>query len=310
MTNKPDWGRNPAIVLIGLIASIIAIFAFITGIQSIRDLSSSDATPAPALQSLATATMKVGMGGDTMVTTEVPRSTSTRRPTTTPTATEMPKPSPTPYIEKIESDFPGMTIQVIDDISDESTGQVVIRVFAASSAVDPYALYVDHAVKDIAGNWQTVGAAGHSIHTYDDGTCVATPLEEGYYTMYYGSGAIDCWGGGEYPYVIFPVFAGKTTVVEITFGVLEVGVLNANGSASTGTSVDIAVEGRDIAGSPIFTECGGGLTDARGIATLVVGEGVYALRYDLGWAEYGDWLREVSVKAGEVKRVVLTITEK
>ncbi len=179
MTNNKNegLGNKPIIVLIGLIASCIAIFAFVTGRQSIIDIIS---TPLVKPELLNTPLF-------------VERSAT---PTNQPSPTVMPdtpiptiaEPTTTPMV--IDSSNSGVSI-TIRDLPSNSSGQGNIRIqfLAGNEPLRNVGIWFHKATQDITGKWTlTEGVTRNGGYMVADNTnengIIEDTLDVGNYAAY------------------------------------------------------------------------------------------------------------------------------
>ena len=93
-----DWGNKPIVVLIGVISGLIAIFAFLTGKETIWEIVGGVPTSKPTVTRLATATFTPTSPTPTPAP---PTPTDTPEPPAQPPPTPMPMPTATPIPTRV-----------------------------------------------------------------------------------------------------------------------------------------------------------------------------------------------------------------
>ena len=155
------------VAALGLIASCIAIFTFLTGIVSIRDI--------------------LGLGsanGNTVPNSQGPTSVPISNPTDTdipiPTSTSRPQTQP----QNVDFSNPNVSITVYDEAELGSNGVARIKVLAGGQPLLNDTVYIQQAAMDIAGYWSVrlAGSTGYSLNE-GDGT-VEFEREPGDYAVW------------------------------------------------------------------------------------------------------------------------------
>jgi len=302
MNQETNWNRFAGVI--GIIASCIAIFVFLTGWESIWAIIQKSQQPS---QPTAIST--------TITNSEVTRAIALPADTNVKLPTSTPRPANFQLIEsgdnyKIEHALTGHT--EVEVILDHPKG----------FPLDEQALEVQSVVKDIAGDWQYSGYSVARLHFAPE-SMSEVELTSGDWALVQGT-AIRTnnirgfWGNAMIgPYdkhgLIFHVDDGYTTRVTILIGRLEIGVLDpAKNVALVNQYVWIACQSADIAGNIITdTNCDNehGVdvsveeTDATGIATFFVAGGRYIICSEEHLEENCTY--DIVLSPGEDKRVTI-----
>jgi hypothetical protein len=291
------------VAIVGFIASLIAIYTFLTGKQSIGDLDPKQ-TRIPPQTVLQQSTVT---SGDNR---------------TDPAPTQMQEANPT---------MPDIKPQLIESGESFSIEQICNGLTGAEIFIQapafPYEKlsdwYIYSTVQDIAGNWQHEFSSHISDGRFKfsgEGKGSAVLLPGNWATdqrSYTSTAKVNGWWGnaliGKRTGLVFPVRDGCITRSTLIAGKLEVGVLDANGTgAVVYQHVRIYCQTKDIAGNFIpDSTCPEGengmlaSTDGRGIATFYLAPGVYFFRYGgVKWKNVYD----INISAGETKSIIVKDT--
>lgn len=305
--NNQDLGNKPIIVIIGLIASCIAIFAFVTGKQSIFDFfgSSTPIINAPPTQRNNNTPYPSDTPEISIIPSETPKPTS--RPPASPPKT-------------IEFDNPAVSIVVkSSDISD-GTGAAHFEFYADNTPLRDISLLFVPAVVDISGRWTSSYEAG-TVYKTDSNGVIDVSLEPGdYAAVNEDAGAVwnklmGAWGiqassSNGYPteMIIFPVEAGKTTEITVNLSVLEIGLISSNGDALKDKLINLYCQGKDIAGKIVPSDRCQWFekTDITGLATFYLGAGTYYISV-YNFPDNDVYFYNITLGVGETRREIYTI---
>jgi hypothetical protein len=272
--NSENLSKNTLIILIGLIASCIGIFSFFSGFQSIREIPLfSKSTPISAKL-------------ENEIVQAIPTPSKSNKITPSLTYTPLPEfiqPSPTYTQEPIvfDTDYPGMRVQFSEFTPRKNSdyiSKLIIHPVTPKFVVKGNWSAVP-IQKDIAGNWAEVsqGIAGESIEQLDDGTVEIYLMDHHLGYVYITNTfvqSISCWRDQGFAYPIVPIIKNKVTEVDLSFGILEIGVLSNDGSVKSQASVNIENENDQVSAGLLPHSCSfTGYTqrvDERGVATFVV----------------------------------------
>lgn len=252
----------------------------------------------------------------------LPTATFTRTPN--PTSTITPSPSPTP--QRIPFDNLGVEILVYDNPperleSDE--GMVRIVLTAGDNPISDVKFLILLAAQDFAGAWNIVGGSGQIFDPDINGVLEQT-LSPGDYVLYRESGSLGgLWGipilrdsrfAGQA--VVFPIIAGKLTLVRISLAQLELGVTYRNGVVfRNGAYAALYCQGIDIVGNKIIDEenCSlGGRSyagiDGIGISTNNLGVGTYMIIITEPFPGNGERIvHDIELLPGETRRLIIDV---
>lgn len=295
---------------IGLIASCIAIFVFLTGRQSMWDILKASNIPVPTFAPASTVP-------PIQITDSIPS------PTDTPLPTHTPRPVETRLIENEEN-------YRIEQISNGNTVVEIYLIVPSGFPVDRQRFVAKPVIRDIAGNWQfdrekreiylAVSSTGIAQAEAPSGNyllALTSAVYENYLSGWWGNTTIYI-PVVRYQGILFSVQQGWTTSVTLTISRLEIGVLDSSGTnALPDISVKLFCQGQDVAGKIVpDPKCEGGPginnienTDSTGVATFFVGPGTYFIEvedYPAGTL-YGEktYLYDIQVLAGETKRTII-----
>lgn len=294
---KSNLGNHPVIVFIGLIASCIAIFAFITGIDNIRQFFSSNTnysnTPNQPNE-------------NTYIITDTPAEPQviSQEPVKT-------------------RNYKNVTITMQDWNEEPGQGKVKIQWLAGSKPINRKSTGITEADFDVLGvptaNWTSTDANYADINGI-----VEFVVKPGQYALLdvrsllsggESTSIAGMWGeigqldtGHKMIMVIFPVQEGKMTTVIVHLALLQFGILNSNGTQAltNACSFNLYCQGQDISGNMIPSDaCGDNTynnntrcTNLSGIAEFYVAPGVYFLidgKYDTGNGLNYDGLIETNI---------------
>lgn len=244
-----------------------------------------------------------------MPTTSEPTSTPRHSPTPRP-PTETPTSTPTPV--RLPSPQTGVDITIVYDPSAGPNGQILLQLAAGGQGLDLYRP-LQPAAKDFTGQWRWEKSYSGNIFSNGSEEIFNREDTAGDYAILFGT----YW---EFSMGLDTVFVPKkpnhSTLVNVSLGILEVGVLSATGTALQDRTVWVSRQGVDAAGRPVsimepvtgnyaFWE----RTDVRGIAEFPLAEGTYVItifRPGLGphWRFYN-----VQVQEGQRDRAIFTVEE-
>ena len=313
-----DWA-----VILGLVATIITIFVFLTGWQSIWDIFRSLPT-----SPLSTATVDRNEASIPTARAElVTVSTSTDQPTDSHQQT------PESPID-LAVDYPVHSGINLNLVRSQSSG-VKISIQIPGGGTPAQKLLADAqftlwpSIKDITGQWAINRDGGNlkSDITLDQSNVTFVSLSPGNYAIeddgFYGllgcttpfmpNGGID-----SIPFIPFPIQNGYETDIVFTPARLDVGVLSLSGNAQNGVSIGVDCQGSDISGKPIAynpacsnQQCaisvGFGITDSSGLATIFMAPGTYMIRMDTGTGWGNNYIQSgIELTPGDIKRIILT----
>jgi len=302
--------------------SLIVCALVVVGVVGLWAARAWGPTASPVEQATAEASptqvAPVGRG-----TGEVAGPTQGASPTALPTATAIPTPTSTSAPEPEQIDFPNpmVSITMYDEPALAGGGKVRVRLLAAGEPFLRETVAIAAAARDIAGNWNIGTGVGEFRDPSElDGTVefVREPGDYAVWLDWFGW----CSGGnygiegraGQQSVQLIPVSvqAGRVTEIEISFAVLEVGLLTEQGNAITEGGCRASVQELDIAGQKILGfPADDDRTDARGVVTLVLPAGTYVLECNDWWGGGGGYtyFYDVSVQVGERKSVVYTVPD-
>lgn len=283
MTTKQNEnsGCGKAIAIIGLIASLIAIFTFLTGIVSIMDFTGASQKPENNPQPVST----VDYGNN---------SVSEQATLSAPTLQDKSKGGVKVTITGGNNPLPNIPIvfaPATKDISGKWTA------------------------KFEGGNLYSTDSNGIIETDLDSGTYALLDRSGASRNNDCLGGS---WGitgsdanGNEIEMAIFSISTGIVTNVDIPLARLDVGLLSAiDGSAIKGEPVMVSIQILDIAGNKIerdeYGPCSYNLTDERGIASLNLGAGTYIVKVSGGQGELKVY--DLSLQAGETRKEIYQIS--
>lgn len=307
--------EHPIIVILGLISSVIAIFAFITGIQDIFDVGAV-ISPEPS----ETPTRQF---------TNIIEANASSTPTQTPESVKT-------NLSELESKYSIVNFYVTDIAGEKtSDGNIKVYLFANKTPIVHYDIYLYNVVYDITGKPATQYADDVYRGYTDNNGALQTknlPLAEYAISLKDDQRFLGPWGergshtasGNPIPreLITVPVYSGKTTIVEINFSVLEIGYLSKDGStALTKRLLILACPSTDIVGNISQDErcdgTGGGpggvdenaysYTDTTGVAIFYVVPGTYFVYEDSGSGIWQNYILEQNIIIGEdeTKRIII-----
>jgi hypothetical protein len=290
---------------IGLCASCIGIFSFLTGWQTVPDIVNT-AMPATSIYASLTPTLFL---------TPTPLATSTNQPETDNNT------QPTIEINSTPEIIPFENVTTTIERSSGSTG-FIIQILGGGKPLQKITrLDVARATQAISGEWTIDPSVVNSTtHELDVNGMVTDSVPPGDYIMFTSSETAwfdnlgGTWGifGLGFSYEIqlipFSVQSDKTTKVTISLAKLDVGVLSPDGHAVSNALVYIYCQGKDIAGNPIALEKSGcknrfEKTDTTGLATFYVGAGTYIV--EVAWGSPSTVRYDITVSPGENKTEII-----
>lgn len=301
-------GNKPIIVVLGLIASCIAIFTFITGRQSIPEV----------------------LGTRLFIPSQNPPSIAHSSTEEASTPTAMPQPTesaalvlkgPTSIPQVVEFDNPAVSITVTDSGDTRKQGNVHFQFSAGDTPLRNVALLFASATQDITGRWTAADAIGQIYKSNPDGVInvllapgdyAALNMDGSAYNQLMGAWGIQASSSDGLPteMIVFPVVVGKTTDIVVSLARLEIGLISTQGDALKGKAAKIDCQGTDIAGKKVPSgRCEVyQKTDITGVATFNLGPGTYMVLID-NWPRDGVYFYDIFLEAGQVRREILKIPQ-
>ena len=292
------------IVIVGFIGSLIGIFSFLTGRQSIIDFFPTQVggkeTSVPIVAEQPTRTIST-------ITLTAPALKPELTNTPTPLSTS------TQVSEIVEVDYPGLSVKITnyEPNNPEYPIHIILRPIAGDSSnslvIDKF-WHISPVVQDIVGNWQRSDFIANNIRENDDGSTEfflkSTTID--FVSLVHDGGYITCWADRLYPYPIVPIYEGKTTEVLINFALLELGVVDKDGNAMRKADIDIAYEREELGadGQPILEKCIASRTDEKGIRRMALVGGEYWARVCPSQRCH-DWFPPIKIAPGEYKRIIV-----
>lgn len=300
-------GNQPLVIVIGLIASIIGIFAFITGKENVAEVFSP---PTLEINHTYSPSQNDSLVDATNLQNSTPTQLSSDTSSQVLSSTDTPIPPFTDMSVPIPK-YPGLEIIASEKMEENRYGiaEIELRTFAGEK-IYPNVFRITGVTKDIANNWTyylraETGSTMEQVETGVNRYYLHTP---GYYSFWTSHGLINCYPNDEFPFPIVAVNQGEKVVVNLKLGLLEVGVLSTDNKVVPNVSVTIGTKTEAIDGSPVYTRCSpdsGSLVDERGVASFVVVEGIYSVKINRSSSMLEEWIDDITVKAGEEK--VITI---
>lgn len=293
--NNTPLGDKNWVVILGIISAILAIFTFITGMDSIKAIFALPKNPATPTSM------------EYIEVFPTPTETLTPQPVSTSTFT----PTSTVVYEDVQVDYPGMNVKITDYTPPEGSKysiRVLIRATAGdvnNNVIVDNSWKVSPVIKDFTGSWVEGTTGGVNLYNgsrkNDDGTFELFLSED------YGqiglvsikSEGVSCWEHGDIKFPIIPVYKYKTTEVEVHFALLEFGVLDKVSKQPIHGTLYLAPADAD---STLAWKCGVRGFDDRGLATFILTEGRYIATFSYG-KEYE--FPEFSITSGEYLRIVI-----
>lgn len=302
------------IIIIGLIASLISICVFITGIQDLPDLIAKFshleetgghvAVPTPFSISSQSNDVIEGVGITTIAQT--------------PIFTPVPVSTSVPQVVKFAN--PGVSIMLHD-----GQGETNLRftILSGGAPFNDARISISAAVQDIAGVWRVEGGGVGEVGGYTDANgAINKYLEPGIYAAYndvagqnFGTWGIEgvTWQEPN-DVIIFPIEAGKTTEVLVSLAQVKVGFIQ-QGQALIRIKVRLYCQETDIAGNKVPSlRCeqhyyhDNPEPEANGIVTIARGAGTYIMEVknkSTGETIYTKY--DVRLEPGEVYEEIITI---
>jgi len=297
--SKQLWGV--IIAGIGLCASCIGIFSFITGWQTIPDLINT-AIPTTSDYVASTPTLRF---------TPTMLATSTNQPEINNNT------QPTVEVNSTPEIIPFENVTTTIDRSSGSTSFIIQILGGGKPLQKTTRIDVARAAQAISGEWTIdPSVTYYKTHELDVNGMVKDSVPPGDYIMFTSSETAwfdnlgGTWGifglrsSNEIQIIPFSVQADKTTKVTISLAKLDVGVLSPDGHAVSDALVYVYCQGQDIAGNPIALEKSGcrryEKTDTTGIATFFIGAGTYIIE-----VPYRSPYTIISVSPGENKTEII-----
>jgi len=205
----------------------------------------------------------------------------------------------------------GVEIIIFDDANAGPKGQILLEITAAGEALD-ISYPIRKATQDFTGEWRVIDEYLGSIYPGDTDP-FNRDFEPGDYAVLLGSPDFVDENLGLNT-VFVPKQEWRTTLVRASLGVLEVGVLSAEGEALQDELVFVARQAVDVTGNPVEAEDGGDTdfagitrTDGRGIADLALAEGTYVVSiFESPSSSKRYLVFDVQVEAGQRQRIIVT----
>jgi len=320
------------IAAIGLIASCIAIFAFVTGLETL-----------PEIFSIATKERPTSVQSTPVLEpTETPWSVPTSELEAN-SSSEFWTPMPIGLPTSVQFENPTVAIQLYAGSNLlPSDGAVVLQITGAGSPLQGQEIKFKSAAKTISGEWTAVSVEDsavlewerqhnadffiYNIYETDANGMLGAVLPVGDYVLI--NGCPDCvgdqlrgtWGilgreeEGYWLQVIpFTVISGKITKITVSLAQLNIEVLEADGQAAVGANIELFCQTPDIAGNPApldipychaYAE-----TDSIGVAAIYLGAGTYYITVE-AYSSFADadksYLYDITLGSGEHKTIRVT----
>jgi hypothetical protein len=291
--NSSKLGDKSCVVIVGIIASALTLFSFLTGIFSIKDIFPDNSNPQYSL------------------------------PPAQPIVTEPPYRANDP----VATDVPSSP----ESISNENNLSITLLAGGAPIREDFLSFLISPASKDIAGSWTALEDSGQTYEPDINGV-ISASLSPGEYALVYTEGGRyhtplgGSWGtvtgmkpnGYRQQLVVFSINSGEKTEIEIPLATLEVGLLSKSGEALREKYVKIYCQGTDVSGKKIPAEDETGCyavyghTDATGLVSFNLGAGTYVIYVSEDPPAYDDIQEDIykfdaNLVSNEVKRVIIDV---
>jgi hypothetical protein len=290
--NSGKLGDKSCVVIIGIVASLLTLFSFFTGIFSIKDIFPSN-----------------------------DENTQYSPPQEQYVATEPPYQANVPATDVPESSS-----------SDSNSNNLSITLLAGGSPLrgDNLGFLISPASKDIAGNWTALNDSGE-VYYPDVNGVISASLDPGEYALVfiddlrYHASIGGSWGttigmkpsGERQQLVVFSINSGQTTTIELPLAILEIGLLSKSGEALREKYIKVYCQGNDVSGkkAPAELETGCyyiyGHTDATGLVRFVLGAGTYVIYvsddYPQGEIPQEIYEYDVNLSTNEVERIIINV---
>jgi hypothetical protein len=313
-----DWLLKQFLPKNPTLKNVLVVFSAIIALVMISTLLSTPANEQPSIVRTTPQIVSAAISPTATYTRVSTFSATAKKATDTPTP-PISTPSRTATLQitsvpqVIDSGNKGVSITLRESTSAAGNGNVRIQILAGGKPLK-WTFYYSQAVKDIADHWTMIGDQTYVDPDLNGMIQLSLPPNTYALNAYQSFAPIrGSWGiqgaDGE-ELIVFPVVTGKETVVVLSLGILEIGILDENGNAQPGAYVDVRLQTTDIAGKKIKSNRGGHDTfvsqaDGRGIATTYVGAGTYMVTI-FGYANDESVYYDISVKPGEVHREILT----
>ena len=293
MSNSQNehWTNKPLIAIVGLVASIIGIYTFLSGNENVNETLAGK-TP--------TKYSNIISADITLSPTVVTQPTATRD-----ISTSTPKATPVP--ETIEFENPSVSIKVYDDPTITSgKGKVQIQIISGNNPLTDVSLMLFPATIDIVGAWSAPFGGGGNVYKTNTNGIIEVEEDPGNFAVYNNDSSavwnqmMGTWGikvaysnSHFLPIqsVILPVYSGKRTEIKISLAKIEIGVI-LDGEAYDDAFISVYCLDKDIAGNIKLVSCNAGhnyrRTDYTGTTGLNLGAGEYILEIRLynGFSTY------------------------
>lgn len=287
--NSSKLGDKSCVVIVGIVASVLTLFSFLTGIFSIKDIFPSSEgntqySPPPTEYVVTEAPYEANVP----IATDAPITTDESNLKITLLAGGAP----------LRGDFLSFLLSPANkDIAGNWTALEdggytyapdVNGLISASLSPGDYALvYTDegryHA--PMGGNWGTTGMNPNGVRQQ---------------------------------MIVFSINPGEVTNIEIPLATLEIGLLSKSGEALREKYIKVSCQGSDVSGKKIPAEsetgCVGvyGHTDATGLVRFNVGAGTYVIYVSEDPAAYDDINQEIykfdiNLAPNEVQRIIINV---
>ncbi|MFZ5822691.1 MAG: hypothetical protein ACOYYJ_22595 [Chloroflexota bacterium] len=292
--NSSKLGDKSCVVIIGIVASVLTLFSFLTGIFSIKDIFSSDNN-----------------------------SSQYSSPPTQHIVTEAPYEANVP----IATTFPDSSESTLD----ENNLSITLLAGGAPLWGDNLGFLIPQANKDIAGNWTALREGG-VLYYPDVNGVVSALLDPGEYALVFKDAEIyhasfgGSWGtvtgmkpnGYRQQMIIFSINSGEKTKIEIPLATLEVGLLSNSGEALKKKYVKVYCQGTDVSGKKTLAENATGCysvyghTDATGLIKFNLGAGTYVIYVSEDPPGSKDiqqdiYKFDVNLEPNEIKRIIINV---
>ncbi len=294
--NSTNLGNKSCVVIVGIIASVLTLFSFLTGIFSIKDIfpnNSSNSYNSSPPQAVAT---EVPYQADTQIATN----------TTAITASE--------------------------DSSEQNNLNITLLAGGAPLKGNYLSFLISPASKDIVGKWTALEDSGQTYEPDVNGVISASLSPGDYALVYtnvsqYHASLGGSWGtvgmnpsGHHEQMTVFSINPGEKTNIEIPLATLEIGLLSKSGDALREKHIEVSCQGTDVSGKKIrldyYDETGcatvTGQTDATGLVSFNLGAGIYVIYISEDPPASDDiqqdiYKFDINLAPSEVKRIIINV---
>jgi hypothetical protein len=288
--NSSKLGDKSCVVIVGIVASVLTLFSFLTGIFSIKDIfpnnNDNPQYSSPPIQDIAT---EVPYEANDPITTDVPTSSNESNLCITLLAGGAP----------LRDDFLSFLISPASkDIAGNWTALI-----DGSESYSPDINGVISASLD-AGEYALVFLEGQRYHAAFGGS--------------WGTNIGMKENGYRQQLIVFSINPGEKTSIEIPLSKLEVGLLSNSGEALRDKYIKVSCQGTDVSGKKIPADAETGCydvyghTDETGLVTFNLGAGTYVIYVSEDPAAYDDINQEiykfdVNLAPNEVQRIIINV---